>query len=160
MSIRVIVFGALTLMLTACSESNQAPLTAANATATSSSGQSLERWYNHQQVNAGATIFKNNCAQCHGINGEGAPQWTKVGPDGKYPPPPLNGRGHAWHHPLRMLFHVVKNGSPGGQGNMPAWKEKLTDEEIIAAIAWFQSHWSEEIYEAWLRMELRSRNKG
>ncbi len=155
MSIRLILIGATALFLGACSESNQAPIANANAT----SGPA-ERWYSPQQVNSGAEIYKNNCAQCHGINGQGAFNWTKLGPDGKYPPPPLNGTGHAWHHPLNMLFHVVKNGSPGGQGNMPAWREKLSDEEMVAAIAWFQSQWPEEVYTAWLRNELRSRAGG
>ena len=83
-----------------------------------------------------------------------------MGSDGKYPPPPLNGTGHAWHHPLNMLFYTVKNGSPGGQGNMPAWKDKLTDGEIVAAIAWFQSRWNDEIYQAWAQRDLASRKKG
>jgi mono/diheme cytochrome c family protein len=56
-----------------------------------------------------------------------------------------------------MLFQVVKNGSPGGQGNMPAWGEKLNDEEIVAVIAWFQSKWPEQIYDVWQRRELASR---
>jgi mono/diheme cytochrome c family protein len=155
MSIRFVLFGALALILTACSESN---LTHANAT--SGKAQQAARWYSQQQVSAGAEVFKNNCAECHGINGQGAFNWTKIGPDGKYPPPPLNGTGHAWHHPLSMLFHVVKNGSPGGQGNMPPWKEKLSDEEMIAAIAWFQSQWPDDVYAAWLRTESRARADG
>ena len=119
MFIRSVLFGALALILVACSESNQAPLTTANATATSPSDQPLVRWYNPEQVRTGAEVFKNNCAQCHGNNGQGAINWTQIGPDGKYPPPPLNGTGHAWHHPLKMLFHVVKNGSPGGNPAPP-----------------------------------------
>ena len=105
----------------------------------------------------GEKLFGKNCAACHGKRGEGAPDWKKIGPDGKYPAPPLNGTGHAWHHPLSVLFRVVKHGSPGGQGNMPPWREKLSDEEILAAIAWFQSKWRQEIYENWAKRDAASR---
>ena len=32
---------------------------------------------------------------------------------------------------------------------MPAWRGKLSDGEILAVIAWFQTHWPEEAYGAW-----------
>ena len=118
-----------------------------------------ERWYASQHVSQGDKVFQENCAVCHGKEGEGAPDWKKIGHDGKYPAPPLNGSGHAWHHPLKMLFHVVKNGTPGGQGGMPAWGTKLSKDEMIAAIAWFQSKWPDQIYSAWMQRELASRSK-
>ena len=40
---------------------------------------------------------------------------------------------------------------------MPAWGEKLSDAEIKAIVAWFQSLWPEEIYSAWLKMESRTK---
>lgn len=146
----------LVLILSACGSSQS------SSTAPAEDGRSAEseraisppaRWYTTAHVNYGAGVFRDNCAQCHGIDGEGAPGWRQVGPDGKFLPPPLNGTGHAWHHPLRMLFHVIKNGSPGGQGNMPPWKDKLSDEEILAVVAWFQSRWPDEVYAAWWRRD-------
>jgi mono/diheme cytochrome c family protein len=119
----------------------------------------IKRWYTFQQVNQGTKVFQENCASCHGKQAAGGANWRQMGSDGKYPPPPLNGTGHAWHHPLSMLYQVISNGSPGGQGNMPAWKEKLSQDEIVATIAWFQSKWSEEIYLAWAKRELASRKK-
>lgn len=119
---------------------------------------SSKRWFQFQHVTAGAKIFQENCAACHGKKAEGALNWRKPGADGKYPAPPLNGTGHGWHHPLKVLFHVVKNGSPGG-GSMPAWKEKLSDEEILAAIAWFQSKWSKEIYQNWKKRDEAHRQR-
>jgi mono/diheme cytochrome c family protein len=32
---------------------------------------------------------------------------------------------------------------------MPAFGEKLTEEEQLAIIAWFQEKWSDEIYALW-----------
>ena len=40
---------------------------------------------------------------------------------------------------------------------MPAWKDKLSDEDIDAVIAWMQSVWPEEIYRAWLALDAKSR---
>lgn len=113
------------------------------------------RWYLNRQVEVGGHLYSQHCAQCHGKNGEGAPNWRKPEPDGKYPPPPLNGTGHAWHHPTQVLAKVIREGSPPDLGKMPAWGDKLEQEEIMAVIAWFQSHWTDEIYAAWLRQEQR-----
>ena len=107
-------------------------------------------------IRYGARLFQANCATCHGDQGQGDPNWRQRGPHGKFPPPPLNGAGHAWHHPLKMLKYVIKNGSPGGQGNMPAWKDKLSDKEIDAIIAWFQSQWPDQVYNAWYQINQRS----
>lgn len=163
MKIQIVALGLLPVVIVACS-SGESPSTNVSSLRgdleVAVAAQPIQRWYELQQVSKGAKVFQENCAACHGKQGEGALTWRKPGPDGKYPAPPLNGTGHAWHHPLRMLFHVVKNGSPGGQGNMPAWGEKLNDEEMIAAIAWFQSKWPEEIYAAWTQRELASRDQG
>lgn len=110
-----------------------------------------QRWYSSEQVARGDKLFQIHCIECHGKQGEGAANWQKVGADGKYPPPPLNGSGHAWHHPMTVLFQVIKHGSPAKQGNMPAWQEKLNDQEIVAIVAWFQSQWPDTIYQAWQR---------
>jgi mono/diheme cytochrome c family protein len=124
-------------------------MTGADATA-------VERVRDSSEIRYGAKLFQGNCATCHGDHGQGATNWRHRGPDGKFPPPPLNGTGHAWHHPLKMLKYVIKNGSPGGQGNMPAWKDRLSDKEIDAIIAWFQSQWPDQVYNAWYEINQRS----
>lgn len=113
------------------------------------------RSWDFTEIARGRELFQQNCAQCHGPSGEGAPNWQLRDADGMFPAPPLNGTGHAWHHPSKMLHHVIKNGSPGG-GRMPAWEDKLSDDDIQAIIAWFQSQWPSEIYAAWVQTELRS----
>lgn len=116
-----------------------------------------ERWYDAEHVTRGGALFVQHCASCHGKNGEGAFTWRQVGPDGKYPPPPLNGTGHAWHHPIQALGSQIKWGAPGGQGNMPPFEDRLSDQQIVEVIAWFQNQWSDEIYAQWLQIEQRSR---
>lgn len=105
-----------------------------------------------RQVQLGAQVFQDNCARCHGQDAQGAPNWRQPDADGFYPPPPLNGTGHAWHHPRAVLRDVIASGSPPGQGKMPAWRDKLSDEQIEAVITWFQSKWPEDVYAMWLEM--------
>lgn len=163
MKLRIALIGLIPFAVAACSPGESSVPGAKTTGNTPGIGQTdtapARRWYAFQHVSQGGRVFQENCASCHGKQANGAPNWKQMGADGKYPPPPLNGTGHAWHHPLNMLFHVVKNGSPGGQGAMPAWKEKLSDDEIVAAIAWFQSKWPDEIYRAWAQRDIASRKK-
>lgn len=108
----------------------------------------------------GRELFQTHCAGCHGAGAEGAPDWRRVDAQGKYPPPPLNGSGHAWHHPSAGLKQVIRQGTQKIGGDMPAWGGRLTDQDIDAIIAWFQSLWPPEIYQAWAELEARSRTEG
>ncbi len=108
------------------------------------------------QVRRGGELFEKNCAVCHGQKGEGGANWRQRDASGKFPPPPLNGTGHAWHHPMKILRYVIKNGSPGGQGNMPAWKDKLSDAQIDEIIAWMQAQWPDQAYQAWYQINQRA----
>lgn len=107
----------------------------------------------------GARLFQENCATCHGANAQGAPNWQQRGADGKYPAPPLNGTGHDWHHPLAALKATVRNGTLMIGGSMPPWRDKLSDADIEATIAWLQSLWPDEIYAAWKRMDEQAGQK-
>jgi mono/diheme cytochrome c family protein len=108
------------------------------------------RWYSVQQVVQGGPVFAEHCAACHGARAEGAEEWFRRLPDGRWPPPPLNGTAHAWHHPLWQLRQQIREGSNPEHGNMPGFAGVLSGAEIDAVIAWFQSFWPEEIYAAWL----------
>ncbi len=104
----------------------------------------------------GERVFAENCARCHGERAQGAPNWRTPNAQGHYPPPPLDGSGHAWHHPWEMLRQVIREGSPPGpQARMPAWKDRLSEREIRAVIAWFQSLWPEQVYQAWRDIDAR-----
>jgi len=43
---------------------------------------------------------------------------------------------------------------------MPRFAAALSDEQILDVIAWFQSHWPDEIYAAWSKAEERARQAG
>jgi mono/diheme cytochrome c family protein len=112
---------------------------------------SVVRNLDSAQIRRGQQLFLHNCATCHGQNAQGAPNWSRPDANGKYPPPPLNGSGHAWHHPQRALLATIKFGTARIGGSMPAWQDKLSDQDIDDIIAWFQSLWPDELYAAWQR---------
>lgn len=107
------------------------------------------RWYTGAQVDQGRVVFQTHCASCHGTRAEGTTEWRKTGADGNYPPPPLNGSAHAWHHPLSVLERTIAAGGVPLGGVMPGFAGILTAEEIRTSIAFFQSQWSDEIYARW-----------
>lgn len=108
------------------------------------------------QIQRGYKMYTQNCASCHGVNGQGAPNWSHPGVQGKDAAPPLNGTGHAWHHPMKALMTTINYGTVRLGGSMPAWKDKLSEQDIGDIIAWFQSQWPDEIYAAWQRMNQAS----
>ena len=111
------------------------------------------RWYTVQLAAAGAPVFADHCAECHGDAAQGmVDDWRERLPDGSFPPPPLNGSAHAWHHSLSVLLQVIDQGGIPLGGQMPAFEDVLAEEEELAAIAWFQEFWSDEIYGQWLVM--------
>ena len=79
----------------------------------------------------GGRVYSENCASCHGIMGEGHGE-IKVAPA-------LDASEHAWHHADGQLQRLIAN---GGQ-QMPPFGEKLSDDEIIAVIRYFQTWWTE-----------------
>ena len=108
------------------------------------------RWYTEAQLQSGQKIFLDNCAVCHGKQAQGlTPDWRKRQADGSFPPPPLNGTAHAWHHPLSLLRTTIREGGIRLGGTMQGFKGKLSNDEQLAAIAYFQSFWADEIYAQW-----------
>lgn len=153
---RYLLIGITSVLLAACGSGDNSAVAATASAGTES--VTMERSMDFAQVSRGARLFQNNCAECHGADGQGAPNWRQRDAEGLFPAPPLNGTGHAWHHPQNMLHYVIKNGSPGGQGRMPSWGDKLTEQEIEDIIAWFKSKWPKQVYEAWYRMNEKKKD--
>ena len=109
------------------------------------------KWYTPDQVAAGEKVFQQYCASCHGQNAEATPHWKQVDANGFYPPPPLNGTAHAWHHDLPVLREQIREGGVKIGGQMPAFEQILTAEQIDQAIAFFQSQWPEDLYDRWAK---------
>jgi len=110
-----------------------------------------------QQLARGKAVYGQHCMECHGIDGKGPPgDWRTRDAAGRFPPPPLDHSAHAWHHPTADLLEIIREGSPGGQGNMPAWKGKLTEQQMQDVVAYIKSLWSDEVYTLWWKMERQS----
>lgn len=105
------------------------------------------RWYDATQIDRGQVVFQQNCASCHGANGEAQTGWKEA--TGEASAPPLNGSAHTWHHSLKQLKKTIQKGSLQLGGSMPAFEEKLSDQDIDSVIAYFQSIWPEETYVSW-----------
>lgn len=107
--------------------------------------------YTDQAVVAkGQELYDAQCAACHGANLEGQENWRSPGPDGKLPAPPHDETGHTWHHPDAQLFMITKYGTEalvGGnyRSNMIGFDDILTDDEIIAILAYIKSRWPDDI---------------
>ena len=108
-----------------------------------------ERWFNDEFVARGEKLFQQHCAACHGRNAEGTRDWKKTDADGNYPPPPLDGTAHAWHHSIPQLARSIKRGGAEFGGVMPGFAGQLDDQEVLAVIAYFQSKWPDDLYRRW-----------
>lgn len=104
---------------------------------------------NSKFIMTGAVKYAKNCALCHGKIAQGTPNWHEPDANGNYPPPPLDGSGHTWHHSKKVLTMVIKKGGKPMGGQMPAFGDKLSDNDINSIIAWLQSHWPEKILKTW-----------
>jgi mono/diheme cytochrome c family protein len=109
------------------------------------------KWYTQSQLDLGKKIYSENCIGCHNKDAQGTFDWKQTGPDGSYPPPPLNGTAHAWHHSISVLKRTIAQGGIPLGGKMPGFGAKLNDDEQLAVISYFQSFWSNEIYQGWLQ---------
>ena len=110
------------------------------ATAAQADGTSLAT------IQLGQTLYATNCAACHGANLQGQPDWKHRLANGRMPAPPHDVTGHTWHHSDRDLFNLTKLGvaavmGDGYESDMPAFGEKLSDDDIAAVLDYIKSTW-------------------
>jgi len=92
----------------------------------------------------GQGLYYANCASCHG---------GPTGGDMLDYPPRHNSNGHTWHHPECELQQIIRDGgdemtasmrqmmAPPGAPKMLAFKDKLSDAEIDAVLAYIKTMW-------------------
>ncbi len=88
-------------------------------------------------IDRGATLYQANCLVCHG----GA-----TGGKLRDIPPPHNANGHTWDHADQQLTGMILNGITFSleKQKMPAFKDKLTEEDVKAILAYIKTWWTEE----------------
>ena len=152
LSILIIGVFAAVLLLSGCEKPPEEaimPITAMSNQSASVGGATKNRWYSRDQVARGYEIFQANCVACHKSDASGTPNWREADASGKYPPPPLNGTAHTWHHPLKILRLVVNKGGLSLGGSMPGFEDKLDAKQVDDVLAWVQSNWPDDIYQVW-----------
>jgi mono/diheme cytochrome c family protein len=99
------------------------------------------------QTAAGRQVYKAHCANCHGADLQGQPDWQTRLPSGRLPAPPHDASGHTWHHSDDQLFTIVKKGVsaivPDYESDMPGFEGVLTDDQIRAVLDYIKSTWPE-----------------
>ena len=72
-----------------------------------------------------AADYKAKCQMCHGPDGKGTPTGTKMG-------------AHDWHSPevMKMTDAQISEVITNGKAKMPAYKEKLSADQIKALSAY------------------------
>jgi mono/diheme cytochrome c family protein len=89
----------------------------------------------------GEALYMEHCASCHGANLEGQPNWQVPNADGVFPAPPHTRDGHTWHHPDALLLRIIAEGGTTINSEMPAFGDRLTEEEMKAILAFIKSFW-------------------
>ena len=108
-------------------------------------------------LDLGRRLFAQNCSPCHGKNAVGENPEKPLGDwkEGIGPlAPALNGTGHAWHHPPSYHLQIIRKGSTLQGSRMIGWDTRMSDFDIIAVIAYFQSLWPPHLKAAYQRQYL------
>ena len=145
------------LGLVGCGDPKDAGGGATKPAASSGMAAPIKRWYSRQHVDRGNLLYQTHCAGCHQADASGTSNWRQPDAEGRYPPPPLNGTAHTWHHPLTVLRRTVRIGGVPLGGSMPAFADILNAQEIDDILAWLQSHWSDRIYAVWHERDQQAR---
>ncbi|MBE2199506.1 MAG: cytochrome c [Anaerolinea sp.] len=102
-------------------------------------------------VALGQQVYAENCAACHGADLEGEADWKSQNEDRSFRAPPHDASGHTWHHGDDILIEAIRLGGArlpaniGGTSTMPAYADILTDEEILAVLAYIKSSWPDDL---------------
>jgi mono/diheme cytochrome c family protein len=140
------------LLLVACSKEQPAPTGASAPTV-------AVHQFDAASVARGASIFAEHCAQCHGPQAQGHPDWQTPSDGSFAAAPPLNGTGNEHNRTRATLASTIKNGVRRKTDNleiMPSWKGRLSDTDVEDVLNWVQSLWPAEVYDAWTRAQVNA----
>jgi S-disulfanyl-L-cysteine oxidoreductase SoxD len=98
------------------------------------------------RVALGKHLYRLHCASCHGRYLQGQPLWQVNDRDVGRRAPAHDESGHTWQHSDEVLFHMTKYGrfdeTPAKAVSfMPAFKDILTDADILSVIAFIKRRW-------------------
>jgi len=139
-------------LLVACSEDKKKPAKVEQAETPVTKGDAR---FDIATISRGARVYQENCAQCHGPEAQGHPDWRHAKQQGYAAAPPLDGTGPVAGMKKSQIVAVIKNGVKyNGQPVMPGWNGRVSDQDIDDVITWFQALWPSDVYASWQRRNL------
>jgi mono/diheme cytochrome c family protein len=101
---------------------------------------------NAKLVADGRNIYQQNCGSCHGRRLQGQALWQMQDRFADQRAPAHDATGHTWQHSDEALFHMTKFGRfeetpPDAVSYMPAFEKLLSDDDILAALAFIKWSW-------------------
>jgi protein SCO1 len=98
------------------------------------------------KVTAGKALYARWCSGCHGRKLQGQPLWQLQDQYAGRRAPAHDQTGHTWTHSDDDLFSMTRDGrfpsaDPVAPSYMPAFRQFLTNEQIIAVIAYIKASW-------------------
>lgn len=97
-------------------------------------------------VKDGKQIYARVCASCHGRRLQGQLLWQVRDQFAGRRAPAHDQSGHTWQHSDEELFYITKSGRfsttpPTAKSYMPAYGQNLSDDQILATIAYIKATW-------------------
>lgn len=112
------------------------------------------RLFSTESLFRGVRLYQEHCALCHGPEAQGHPDWRNPQVTAA---PPLNGTGNEWKRRKQDMIAAIQNGAKrNGDPVMPAWKGRLSDQDIEDIIAWYQALWPADVYDRWRKANAQS----
>ena len=100
----------------------------------------------NDKARVGKHAYRLYCSSCHGRLLQGQAFWQLRDKNAYKRAPAHDESGHTWQHSDEELFHITKYGRFESTPQdwlsfMPAFKDRLTDEQILAIIAFIKRGW-------------------
>lgn len=102
------------------------------------------------QVDAGRTLYAEECQTCHGEAATG---------QGVLPNTPVHApSGHTWHHHDDQLIDLILGRLQYDGRQMPSFQDSLSESDIIGILAYIKTGWQQDQREAQARITRDWRN--